>query len=104
MIDWDRVTGFDWDAGNSRKIADKHGVSQAEAEQAFFNAPLLVIPDTKHSQQEPRYHALGRTDEHRLLYTTFTLRAGGTLIRVISARDMHRKERMFYGQAEEKGT
>lgn len=30
---------------------------------------------------------------------TFTLRQSGTLIRVISARDMHRKERAVYEQA-----
>lgn len=104
MIDWERVTGFDWDAGNARKSADKHGVSQAEAEQIFFNEPLLLVPDAKHSQQEPRYHALGRTDEGRLLHITFTLRAGGTAIRVISARDMHRKERTVYGQAQTAAT
>jgi uncharacterized DUF497 family protein len=101
MIDWERVTGFDWDEGNARKSTDKHSVSQAEAEQAFFNEPLLLLPDIKHSQQEPRYHALSKTDEGRLLHITFTLRAAETLIRVISARDMHRKEKTFYdGQTE----
>jgi hypothetical protein len=104
MFDWTRVTGFDWDEGNARKSADKHNVSQAEAEQAFFNDPLLLVPDLRHSQHEPRYHALGRTDEGRLLHITFTLRASGALIRVISARDMHSKERTFYGQAEKDAT
>lgn len=103
MLDWKRVTGFDWDEGNARKSVDKHSVSQAEAEQTFFNAPLLLVSDPKHSQQEPRYHALGKTDDGRLLHVTFTLRAAGALIRVISARDMHRNERIHYGQAE-KGT
>jgi hypothetical protein len=104
MINWERVIGFDWDEGNARKSADKHSVSQAEAEQTFFNEPLLLLLDTKHSRQEPRYHALGKTDEGRILHITFTLRAGGTLIRVISARDMHRKERTFYAQAEKNAT
>ncbi len=98
MIDWTQVTGFDWDEGNARKSTDKHGVSQAEAEQIFFNEPLLA-PDPGHSQQESRYHALGATDENRLLHISFTLRANGTLIRIISARDMHRKEKTFYEQA-----
>lgn len=98
MIDWTRLTGFDWDKGNARKNVDKHSVTQAEAEQVFFNEPLLLVPDIKHSQQELRYHALGRTDDDRLLHATFTLRGDGTLIRVISARDMHRKERSFYEQ------
>lgn len=98
MIDWALVTGFDWDEGNSRKSAEKHDVSQSEVEQIFFNQSLMVLADEKHSQKEPRYHALGVTDDARLLHITFTLRATGTLIRVISARDMHRKERTVYEQ------
>jgi uncharacterized protein len=104
MFNWAQVTGFDWDQGNSRKSAEKHEVSQAETEQIFFNEPLLLLPDSKHSQQEPRYHALGSTDEGRLLHITLTLRAAGTLIRVISARDMHRKERSYYEQAKKTAT
>ncbi|MBV1914492.1 MAG: BrnT family toxin [Pseudomonadales bacterium] len=101
MIDWAQVSGFEWDAGNERKSADKHGVSQAEAEQLFFNQPLLILADHKHSQIEPRYHALGTTDDARLLHITLTLRFENTLIRVISARDMHRKERLAYEQNKE---
>ncbi len=96
MIDWAQITGFEWDEGNSRKNEEKHGVSQSEAEQLFFNEPLLVLGDGKHSQREVRYHVLGKTDDVRLLHITFTLRASGTLIRIISARDMHRKERAIY--------
>jgi uncharacterized DUF497 family protein len=99
MIDQTCVSGFDWDEGNARKSADKHGVTQAEAEQVFFNEPLLLLTDVKHSQHEPRYHALGRTDQDRLLHISFSLRAAGSLIRVISARDMHRNERKIYEQA-----
>ena len=98
MIDWARVEGFEWDAGNARKSSDRHGVAQAEAEQLFFNEPLLVVEDPRHSFHEPRFHALGRTDEGRLLHVTFTLRAAATRIRVISARDMSRKERARYAQ------
>lgn len=98
MIDLSAITGFDWDEGNSRKNS-KHGVSTAEAEQVFFNAPLLLLADVKHSQQEPRFHALGRTHQDRLLHITFTLRQQNTHIRVISARDMHKKERSIYEQA-----
>lgn len=59
-----------------------------------------MLEDSKHSQNEARYHALGETDDARLLHITFTLRCGDTLIRVISARDMHRKERAVYEQIE----
>lgn len=97
MIDLARIAGFDWDAGNARKN-EKHEVTSAEAEQVFFNAPLLLLDDAKHSDQEPRLHALGKTDQERLLHIAFTLRDAGTKIRVISARDMHRKERVIYAQ------
>jgi len=99
MVDPNRITGFEWDAGNERKSLDKHSVSQAEAEQVFFNRPLLTSPDAKHSQSEPRFHALGKTNEGRLIHITFTIRGEGGLIRVISARAMHRKERGLYEKA-----
>ena len=98
MIDWGRVEGFDWDDGNARKSSDKHGVSQAEAEQLFFNQPLLIVDDPQHSVHEPRFHALGLTDQGRPLHVTFTLRSAATRIRAISARDMSRKERARYAQ------
>jgi len=99
VIDWKQVKGFDWDAGNERKSLEKHAASRFEAEQVFFNHPLLILVDKKHSQIEGRYHALGRTNDARMLHITFTLRSANTLIRVISARDMHRKERIIYEQS-----
>jgi|SRR5690606_21778454 len=101
MIDFSLLAGFDWDDGNSRKSTQKHNVIQSEAEQIFFNQPLLLLDDIEHSQKEARYHALGRTDDDRQLHVTFTLRAKGTLIRVISARDMNRKERVIYEQSQD---
>lgn len=88
------VIGFDWDTNNDRKSADKHGVTKLDAEEVFFNQPLLVLDDVKHSENELRLHAMGQTDEARLLHITFTIRA--SKIRVISARDMHKKERILY--------
>lgn len=92
------ITGFQWDQGNSEKNWQRHGVTQAEAEQVFFNRSVLVSGDPKHSAAEPRYFALGRTDAGRELALAFTLR--GALLRVISARPMNRRERRVYGQAE----
>jgi uncharacterized DUF497 family protein len=100
MIDWTRITGFDWDDGNGRKSADKHGVSRAEAEQVFFNEPLLVLEDAKHGGAEARLHALGVSDDARQLHISFTLREDGTRLRVISARDMSRNERKIYAEAQ----
>lgn len=98
MIDISNIVGFDWDTGNTSKIIDKHNVIPSVAEQVFFNEPLLLVEDVKHSQDEARFHALGITDDRRLLHITYTLRAQNTLIRIISARDMHRKERSIYEQ------
>jgi uncharacterized DUF497 family protein len=104
MIDWSLVEGFDWDDGNRRKNLDKHGVEQGEAEQVFFGEPLLVVRDDRHSLLESRFHALGRTQSGRSLHITFTLRRSNTLVRIISARDMHRKERAHYEQENQDNT
>ena len=98
MLDFDRIVGFQWDLGNARKSADKHGVQQAEAEQVFFNEPLLVLEDIDHSRSERQFHALGVTDTGRRLHLTFTLREQDTRVRVISARGMSRRERNHYEQ------
>jgi uncharacterized DUF497 family protein len=91
-----QCTGFQWDDGNSDKNWQKHGVLPMECEQIFFNEPLLLLDDTKHSAIEHRYYALGRTNTLRLLFVVFTLR--GSLIRVISARTMSKKEQKIYAQ------
>jgi uncharacterized protein len=98
MLELSQIEGFEWDEGNSRKSVEKHDVSRIEAEQIFFNDPLLIVQDVRHSFDETRLHALGRTDAGRLLHVSFTLRGSGKLIRVISARAMHRKERLRYEQ------
>jgi uncharacterized protein len=86
--------GFDWSGGNAGKIWQTHHVTPLEAEQAFFNSPLFCSPDTAHSHDEIRYYILGQTDNRRKLFIAFTTRK--KLIRVISARDMSRKERRGY--------
>lgn len=88
------VTLFDWDEGNLLKNWKKHGVTHLESEQVFFNEPLIVQDDDKHSEDEPRWYGLGSTDAKRLLMVVFTIRSNK--IRVISARDMKRKERKIY--------
>ncbi|MDP2956181.1 MAG: BrnT family toxin [Longimicrobiales bacterium] len=93
-----RCTGFDWDGGNAPKILARHGVSQGECEQVFFGEPLLVAADSLHSGAEERWAAWGRSADGRALAVVFTLR--GERIRPISARDMNRKERRLYAQAE----
>jgi uncharacterized DUF497 family protein len=95
MGPFENINGFEWDSGNNQKNV-KHGVAPVEAEQVFLNEPLIVLDDQRHSDAEQRFHALGQTSEGRLLHVTFTIRTNK--IRVISARDMHRKERAIYEQ------
>jgi len=91
--------GFEWDEGNHDKNHIKHDVRHWECEQVFFNRPLLLQEDEKHSQHEKRHYVLGKTDENRKLFIAFAIR--NRLIRIISARDMSRKERRIYEQTEE---
>lgn len=98
MLDFSQIAGFDWDWGNIEKSAGKHGVSHREAEELFLDPRMLVLVDEKHSGTEPRYHAYGKTAGGRFLQLSFTMRRNATLIRVISARPMSRRERARYGQ------
>ena len=82
-----KCTGFEWDVHNAEKNRHKHRVSPSECEQIFFNRPLVIANDIKHSQGESRYYALGCTDEHRMLFLVLTVREDK--IRVISARDVN---------------
>jgi uncharacterized DUF497 family protein len=94
--------GFQWDKGNLLKIWERHGVAPLECEEVFFNEPLMAMADEKHSTQEDRYYALGSTDSGRLLFISFTIRA--KLIRVISARNMSRRERRIITNYEKENT
>ena len=87
--------GFAWDDGNNGKNWEKHKVSDTEAEEVFFNDPLVAGLDSAHSQNESRYLALGQTNSGRRLFIAFTIR--GKLIRIVSARDMSRQELREYG-------
>jgi uncharacterized DUF497 family protein len=102
MADYDVLrdcTGFEWDKHNAEKNWLKHQVLPEECEGVFFNRPLVVAEDADHSEQESRYYCLGQTNQARFLFMVFTVREN--LIRIISARDMSRKERNVYLSHEE---
>jgi len=99
MNQFSSIAGFQWDEGNSQKSAQKHDVHPTEAEEIFFNTPLIISNDDKHSRDEKRYLALGMTNKKRFLTVIFTLRESNTLIRIISYRDQHQKERIVYAKA-----
>ncbi len=92
--------GFDWDDANVAKNWERHRVTPEEAEDIFFRDPFVLRSDPGHSKREKRYWALGQTARGRKLFVAFTIRRH--LIRVISARDMSRKENEEYRRHEER--
>ncbi|CAN5702849.1 BrnT family toxin [soil metagenome] len=88
--------GFEWDEGNSNKNWHLHRVTDGECEDVFFNLPLIIAADAKHSIREKRFYALGRTENNRWLFIAFTVREN--LIRVVSARDMTGREQRKYAE------
>ncbi len=93
---FEQFSGFKWDRGNIDKNLINHNVENWECEQVFFNRPLLVLDDPKHSVSEKRWAAFGKTDADRFLVVIFTKR--NNLIRIISSRDMNKRERKFYDE------
>ena len=87
---------FDWDKGNLEKSWKKHQVHFKEVEEVFFNKPLKIFPDKKHSKKENRYVAFGATNLKRKLTIIFTIRKNK--IRVISTRNQSKKERKAYAK------
>jgi hypothetical protein len=86
---------FEWDDGNRDKNWLSHGVSTTEAEEVFFDANKKLAKDVLHStDQEERYILLGKTRLERLIFVVFTIREEN--IRVVSARDLNRRERPLY--------
>jgi uncharacterized DUF497 family protein len=98
MNDLGSVTGFEWDDGNREKNWISHHVTTSECEEVFFNLPLLLQHDLAHSTGEQRFFVLGQTNAGRHLFISFTVR--DDKLRVISARDMSRKERRVYGKTD----
>ena len=92
--DFQTIEGFDWDKGNIEKNWNKHKVLPGETEEIFFNEPILVVYDSSHSLTEQRFIALGISNSSRKLLTVFTIRINK--IRIISVRDMSKKERAVY--------
>ncbi|HUI81006.1 MAG TPA: BrnT family toxin [Bryobacteraceae bacterium] len=98
----ENCTGFDWDDSNAGKNWERHRVTPQEAEDVFFNEPLVVRSDVRHSKGEKRYYALGQTSAERSLFIAFTIRQ--SQIRVISVRDMNRKETAIYAKAQKENS
>jgi len=88
------VTGFQWDKGNLDKSYAKHGITPQEAEEIFLDENLLILEDVKHSQNEERFTAIGKTTSAKLLFAAYTSRKEG--LRIISIRKANKKEKQIY--------
>lgn len=86
---------FEWDKGNIGKNI-KHRVKDQEAEEIFFDENKVILKDVLHSKTEERFIILGRTKADRILYAVFTKRK--KKIRIISVRDLNKKEVQLYEQ------
>ena len=91
---WEEPLQFQWDAGNHDKNWIKHRVANAECEETFFDPHKRLLHPTLHGERETRNVLIGYKAGKRLLFVVFTIR--GHTVRVISARDVHKKERRLY--------
>lgn len=85
---------FEWDKGNKDKNWLKHKVKNEECEEIFFDKKKKILKDVLHSGKEKRFIILGKTKKERLLFVVFTIR--NKKVRVISARDVNKKEVILY--------
>ncbi len=89
-----KVVGFEWDNGNKGKNLLKHQIKNEECEEVFFDQNKKILKDNIHSIKEERYILLGKTKKQKLIFLVFTIRKNQ--IRVISARDLNKKEYKLY--------
>ena len=93
-FDVEQLTGFDWDEGNIYKNEDSHNLNYKFIEEVFFNEPLIIVEDFEHFNDECRCVVYGKDNKNSKIMVVFTIR--DNLIRVISAREMTKKEKKFY--------
>ena len=91
------VFGFEWDEHNRDKNLIAHGVTNEECEEVFFDPNKKILEDALHSEHEVRFILIGCTNMGRLLFIVCTLRKNR--IRVISARDLNKREQKLYEKA-----
>jgi len=87
---------FEWDTAKARDNEAKHKVSFSEATEVFADSLSSSAPDPDHSLDEERFVIFGRTLKDRYLVVAFTDRGGK--LRLISAREMTRREHQAYEQ------
>lgn len=88
---------FDWDDSKAETNRAKHGVSFPEAASVFDDPLSITFPDPRHSAEEERLVIIGHSQGGRLLFVSHTDR--GQYTRLISAREVTRREKRVYEEA-----
>ena len=89
---------FEWDPDKATQNQAQHGVSFPEATTVFDDSYSVAVPDPDHSFDEARYIIVGASHRNRLLMVAYTER--GERIRLISARELTRREKEVYEQGD----
>ncbi len=92
---------FEWDGGNKIKSHIKHGITNQEAEEVFSNFNI-VLEDKKHSIKEPRYIILGKSNNNKVIFSSFIVR--NRKVRLVSSRSANSKERVNYEETLKKNS
>jgi uncharacterized protein len=85
---------FDWDPHKAARNQQRHGVSFEEAATVFDAILGWTFFDPDHAQDEDRFLTIGTSNLGRLLIVSHT--EEDDLIRIISAREVTRRERRDY--------
>ena len=85
---------FEWEKNKAEANFSKHGVSFNEAKTIFADPLYIDFYDPDHSDDEDRYIIIGESKRRRLLMVSYTEREHKT--RLISAREVTRREREYY--------
>jgi hypothetical protein len=92
-----RIADILWKEDFVAKLADKHGVSAAEAEEALLSHPVVRKVARGRVRGEDVYAALSHLRSGRYLIVFFIRKKGGMAL-PISARDMDPAERRYYAR------
>ena len=86
---------FEWDFEKELENIQKHGLSFKEAMEVFSDSKVIHLEDPKHSSEEDRYYAVGKTRRGIVLTVRYTWRE--KVIRIFGAASW-RKWRKYYEQ------
>jgi uncharacterized DUF497 family protein len=88
---------FEWDPRKAARDLAKHALSFDEASTVFADGLSLTIPDPDHSEDDERWIIIGQSNRGRLLVVVHT--EDDNTVRIISAREAERRERVKYEKA-----